>query len=60
MPSDNRVTTFLSDEDKELFDRAMKLYGLGQSELAKEVLHSWLFTNKLNLIGGSKKWIQNS
>ena len=50
MPSENRVTTFLTDEDKKLFDRAKKLYGIGQSELAKEIIHSWLFANKLHLV----------
>lgn len=49
MPSKNGVTTYLTDEDKELFDKALKKYNLGQSELLKEIIHSWLFSNKLQI-----------
>lgn len=50
MSSKNGITAYLNNEDKELFDRAVKLYFIGQSELAKEIIHSWLFNNKLQLI----------
>ena len=49
MPSKNGVTAYLEKEDKELFDNAVNLYGGGHSKLAKEIIHSWLFSNKLQL-----------
>lgn len=50
MSSNNRVTTFLSKEDTKLFNLAVKKYGLKDAELAREILHSWLFNNKLHLL----------
>jgi len=49
MPSTNGITAYLEKEDKILFDKAVKLYGIGHSKLAKEIIHSWLFDNKLQL-----------
>lgn len=49
MPSENRIQIYLSNEDKELFDKAVELYEMGDSELAREIIHSWLFGNKLQL-----------
>ncbi len=49
MPSDNGVTVYLDPEDKELFKKAVKKYGLGDSKLLKEIIHAWLFANKLKL-----------
>lgn len=50
MPSENGITAYLEKEDKQLFDIAVKRYGIGHSKLAKEIIHSWLFGNKLQLI----------
>ena len=50
MPSERGVTAYLDKEDKELFDRAAELYGIGDSKLAKEIIHAWLFSNKLHLV----------
>lgn len=49
MPSKNGVTAYLEKEDKELFDIAVQLYGIGSSHLAKEIIHSWIFNNRLQL-----------
>lgn len=49
MPSKNGVMVYLKDEDKKLFEKAVKKYELGQSELLKEIIHSWLFSNKLQI-----------
>lgn len=39
----------LSDEDSELFEIAKEKYKMGNSELLNEIIHSWLFSNKLQL-----------
>lgn len=49
MPSKNGVMVYLKEEDKKLFDEAVRKYQLGQSELLKEIIHSWLFSNKLQI-----------
>ena len=49
MPSKNGVTAYLNDEDKKLFDIAVKQYGIGHSKLAKKIISNWLFGNKLQL-----------
>jgi hypothetical protein len=49
MPSEQGVTAYLDEGDKELFEIAVKKYKLGQSKLLKEIIHSWLFANKLQL-----------
>ena len=43
------------DEDHELFLKAVEKYGVGKSELLREIVHSWLFDNKLNLLDEEKK-----
>lgn len=50
MPSDNGVTAYLDKKDKELFEKAVKKYGIGNSELLKEIIHAWLFANKLQIL----------
>ena len=50
MPSKSGVTAYLGKEDKELFEIAEKKYKMGKSELAKEIIHQWLFNNKLKLV----------
>ena len=49
MPSEQGVTAYLDEEDKKLFEKAVKKYGIGQSKLLKEIIHSWLFANKLQI-----------
>ena len=49
MPAKNGVMVYLKEEDKKLFEKAVKKYGVGQSELLKEIIHSWLFANKLQI-----------
>ena len=49
MPSNNGVTAYLEEEDKGLFEKAVKKYGIGDSKLLKEIIHAWLFANKLKL-----------
>ncbi len=49
MPSKRGVAAYLNEEDFDLFEKAVKLYGLDKSELIKEIIHSWLFNNKLHL-----------
>ena len=49
MPSENGVTAYLEGEDKELFEKAVKRYSIGKSKLLKEIIHSWLFINKLQI-----------
>lgn len=39
----------LEEKDKELFDKAVKKYGMDESKLLKEIVSNWLFTNKLQL-----------
>ena len=40
---------YLGKEDKILFEKAAKLYNKGKSEFAREIIHSWLFANRLQL-----------
>ena len=49
MPSDKRVVAYLNDEDWILWQLAVKKYKLDKSKLLKEIIHSWLFSNKLQL-----------
>lgn len=49
MPSENRIVAYLDDEDKKLFDRAVKLYDIGDSELIRKIISNWLFNNQLQL-----------
>lgn len=49
MPSNNGVTVYLDNEDKELFKKAVKKYKIGDSKLLKEIIHAWIFANKLKL-----------
>ena len=49
MPSDRGITAYLEEEDFELFQMAVKKYGMDKSKLIKEIIHGWLFSNKLQL-----------
>jgi hypothetical protein len=49
MPSDKRIVAYLEDEDYELWKKAVKKYKLDKSKLLKEIVHSWLFSIKLQL-----------
>jgi len=49
MPSDNGVTAYLKGNDKKLFEKAVKKYGMNKSELLKRIIGNWLFENKLQL-----------
>jgi len=49
MPSENGVMVYLEREDKELFENAVKKYKTDKSKLLKEIIHSWLFSIKLQL-----------
>jgi hypothetical protein len=49
MPSKNGVMVYLKKEDKILFEKAVRKYKMNQSELLKEIIHAWLFSNKLKL-----------
>lgn len=55
MPSKNPVTTYLGNEDMKLLETAEKLYRMGESELVREVLHNWLFNNKLQLTAAASR-----
>jgi len=55
MPSEKKVFGILSEEDYDLFSVALKKYNLGQSKLVREIVHSWLFANKLQLNQKKKK-----
>ncbi len=45
----NTKQVCLNDEDYELFEKAVKRYKMKESALLKEIIHSWLFQNKLQL-----------
>ncbi len=45
----NTKQVCLNDEDSELFEIAVKKYDMKESALLKEIIHSWLFSNKLLL-----------
>jgi hypothetical protein len=49
MPSKNRIVGYLMDEDYELFKIAEEKYEMTESGLVKEIIHAWLFSNKLQL-----------
>lgn len=53
MVSHKRIVAYLDDDDWELFQLAVAKYDIEQSKLIKEIIHSWLFANKLQL-GGKK------
>lgn len=39
----------LKEEDSKLFERAVKKYSMKKSALLNEIVHAWLFANKLKL-----------
>lgn len=45
----NTIQVCLSDDDAELFKKAKQKYNMDKSALLKEIIHSWLFSNKLQL-----------
>jgi len=49
MPSNKRVVAYLEDEDWKLWEKATEKYKMNKSELLKEIIHAWLFANKLSL-----------
>lgn len=51
LSSKRRVTAFLNEEDFKLFSDAVDAYGGTDSALAREILHAWLFANKLQVQG---------
>ena len=55
MTSGKRVVGYLSDGDYDLFQIALKKYDIEQSKLIQEIIHAWLFANKLQLNSKNKK-----
>ncbi len=49
MSSNKRVVGYLEDEDWELWEKVLKKYKIKKSKLLREIIHSWLFANKLEL-----------
>lgn len=49
MPSDKRIVAYLEDDDWKLWENAIKKYKMDKSKLLKEIVHAWLFANKLQL-----------
>lgn len=49
MPSEKKVFGVLLNGDYDLFKIALKKYDTGESELVREIIHAWLFANKLQL-----------
>lgn len=45
----NTEQVCLNDEDAKLFRKAYKKYKLDRSTLLNEIIHAWLFANKLKL-----------
>ena len=45
----NTKQVCLTEDDSNLFEIAVKKYGVGESKLLKEIVHAWLFANKLKL-----------
>ncbi len=52
MPSEKRIVAYLENEDWELWNKAIVKYNTSKSKLLKGIVHSWLFTNKMQLEGG--------
>ncbi|MBU0907824.1 MAG: hypothetical protein KKD18_03430 [Nanoarchaeota archaeon] len=50
MPSEQRIVAYLDNDDWELWEKALEKYNLGESKLLKEIVHAWLFSNKLQLL----------
>lgn len=49
MTSKNRIVGYLEEEDHKLFKVAEEKYKIKESELFREIVHAWLFSNKLQL-----------
>lgn len=49
MASEKRIAGYLSDDDYRLFHIALKKYDTKESKLIQEIVHAWLFSNKLQL-----------
>lgn len=49
MPSEKRIVAYLEDEDWELWKKAVEKYEMDKSKLLREIIHAWLFANKLQL-----------
>lgn len=49
MPSKKRIVAFLEDDDWKLWQTAVTQYDMNKSKLLKEIVHAWLFANKLQL-----------
>jgi len=50
MPSKTQVKTVLFGDDYPLFIKAVEKYGTTEPELLREIIHAWLFSNKLSLL----------
>ncbi len=55
MPSEKRIVGYLEDIDWELWNQAIKKYNMGESKLIQEIIHAWLFANKLQLMSKDGK-----
>ena len=49
MPSKRRIVAYLESDDWDLWQKALEQYAMDQSKLLKEIIHAWLFNNKLQL-----------
>ena len=47
------LTINLDEADGVLFDKALKSYQTGKSELGREIIHMWLFNNKIQITSTS-------
>lgn len=45
----NTKQVCLNEDDAKLFEKAVDKYGLKESTLLNEIVHAWLFANKLKL-----------
>ncbi len=55
MPSKNGISVYLTKEDKILFEKAVKAHNIKKSKLLKEIIHAWLFSNKIQIEAKYKK-----
>lgn len=49
MPSNRRIVAYLDEDDWELWKKAVEKYDMSESKFLKEIVHAWLFANKLQL-----------
>ena len=51
MPSERQIYTYLKGDDWELWLKALAKTDMKKTDLLREIVHCWLFSNRIQLEG---------